>query len=300
MKDKSSTKLDIGLSARAELKVDITEPINALTVNPATVLGEYFSAKLYKKYGDEILEQKIRQIEHKWAREKLEYIRETEHLAMTSIYKIDESNLKDPSPSDLIPPIIALDIFYDKDHYRKMLARLISSTFNQDAINHPSFVEIIKQLSNCDVNVLIDVFALGQTLDITVAKPVLVPRKNVTPSHESTEILILKYHDFGSYKPKSLKFKENEISNAIFNLTNLGILTFDSKFSHSKPLIFRGKPEEVILNDEFLFFRESETYKDFLSIYNKDYKIGVLYVSLYFTSLGRDFFEVCIAGESFD
>lgn len=293
-KDDKRVNIDIGLEAKAEVKADFTDTINAFAVEPATVIGSAFAAWSYKRNRSLIQEQKMRAIDDYFEVEKYKQKKQIEYMATQEASKIKLENLRIPLESEISPPIQALDVFYDKEHYRTMLSKLIAATFDETAPIHPSFVEIIKRLTECDRNMIYDLFVYGETLDITVAKTSIIPNGNNSSIQEFTETLLVDYHNFGEFKPLSQKYTEQERSNSVFNLTNLGILTFDSKFNESKELQLRGNRIENISLPEFKFVRQSEYYKHLVDLYEPEYTVTALKVNLFFTSLGYDFYQVCI------
>lgn len=67
------------------------------------------------------------------------------------INKIPENRVKEP-PLHIVRPALedVIKYYCDEEYLRKMFARLISSSMDSDNIVHPSYIDIIKQLSPSD------------------------------------------------------------------------------------------------------------------------------------------------------
>lgn len=67
------------------------------------------------------------------------------------VNKIPENRVKEP-PLYIVGPALedAIKYYCDEEYLRKMFARLIASSMDSDNIVHPSYIEIIKQLSPRD------------------------------------------------------------------------------------------------------------------------------------------------------
>lgn len=71
------------------------------------------------------------------------------------VKKIPEEKLQNP-PLHIVGPTLdyVFKFYHDEEHLRRMYADLITSSMTADNDVHPSYIEIIKQLSPIDANVL--------------------------------------------------------------------------------------------------------------------------------------------------
>lgn len=77
------------------------------------------------------------------------------------VNKIPENKIKEPSLK-IIAPILE-DVFkyyHEEDYLRILFAKLIASSMDKDNVVHPSYVEVIRQLSRYDIAVLRNFFIL--------------------------------------------------------------------------------------------------------------------------------------------
>lgn len=79
--------------------------------------------------------------------------------------KIPEDKIKDPS-LHIIAPILE-DVFkyyHEEDYLRIIFAKLIASSMDKDNVIHPSYVDVIRQLSRYDIAVLRNFFILIEVI----------------------------------------------------------------------------------------------------------------------------------------
>lgn len=93
----------------------------------------------------------------------------------SELSKIPEDKLIDPSLSLVGPALDASKFYIEEEKIRKMFSKLIASSMNRDCqkILHPSFVEIIKQLSPLDAIAL-------KSLSRTMSHPIISYRLDET------------------------------------------------------------------------------------------------------------------------
>ena len=77
------------------------------------------------------------------------------------VNKIPENNIKEP-PLNIVGTALEEVLKYhcDEEYMRKMFSKLIASSMSKNSVVHPSYVEIIKQLSRYDIQVLRNFFVL--------------------------------------------------------------------------------------------------------------------------------------------
>ena len=92
----------------------------------------------------------------KWVVNGEESIRLTAQAVREKVAIIPEEKLSEPEPYVAIPVIQQLSYCYDSNELREMYANLLVSSMNIDTKNqvHPSFVDIIKQLTPDEAKLL--------------------------------------------------------------------------------------------------------------------------------------------------
>lgn len=92
----------------------------------------------------------------KWVINGEESIRLTAEAVREKAAQIPEDKLTEPEPYVAVPAIQQLSCCFDSEALREMYANLLISSMNIDTKNavHPSFVEIIKQLSPDEAKLL--------------------------------------------------------------------------------------------------------------------------------------------------
>lgn len=93
---------------------------------------------------------------HKWILNKEYNIKETEKLLEQNLKNIDPDLITPPEPHIAVPAIQSISYCMDNENLREMYANLLASSMIKGKKNdvHPSFVEIIKQLSPDEAKIL--------------------------------------------------------------------------------------------------------------------------------------------------
>lgn len=91
-----------------------------------------------------------------WIAQKEYNVAETEKLLAKKLENIDTEKIVTPESYVAVPAIQAISYSMDSEELRNLYANLLAKSMNVDTKNfvHPSFVEIIKQLSPLDAKVL--------------------------------------------------------------------------------------------------------------------------------------------------
>lgn len=192
-------------------------------------------------------------------------------LAQKIIKKTQQnSNLKEPDVSIIGPALEASKYYYDKQEIRSMFANLIASSLDpeQDNYLHHSFVEILKQLSPNDANLLKIINGVG----LPVGDINLVDKEN-----SGLYSLIKKFYISTEFP----NFSKNAIS--INNLERLGLIEINDHYSFINEDFYKPFLE----SDEFKTL--SEKYKD-----NSFYKVELYKMIMKITPLGRALQEICL------
>ncbi len=129
----------------------LTEPVNKLTVPLASSMGKTLQDIWELVFGgfDTFVEKK------KLERQKA--IDDFKASLNAKVAAIPESNLQEPKVSVVGPALEASKYYFEEKPLREMFANLIASSMDAKRANvvHPSFVEIIKQMSPLDAQNLL-------------------------------------------------------------------------------------------------------------------------------------------------
>ncbi len=101
--------------------------------------------------------EKLHEVAEKKRAMREQNIKEYKNSIATEIAKIQEENIQEPPLSIVGPALEASKYYVEEDELRSMFATLIASSMDKSKEDktHPSFVEIIKQLSTLDAKILL-------------------------------------------------------------------------------------------------------------------------------------------------
>lgn len=192
----------------------------------------------------------------------------------SNLQSIPEENIREPLMSIVGPAIESSKFYYEEEYYRKMFSKLIAASCDKSKINdvHPSYVEIIKQLSPLDAKFL-EMFTYYNTYPI--AQISIIDQENkVTPCPNY----------LFNFKDNNNKFDFDEIlllTATLENLIRLGIVIKNSSVYE--------------LNYDYEQFRTNTIYKAFaLTKENEGDKIRITKYRLELTNFGRNFINICL------
>lgn len=207
------------------------------------------------------------------------------------IVAIPEEDLKDPPLSIVGPALEASKYYIEEETLREMFARLIASSMDErhSDIAHPSFVEIIKQLSPDDAIFLKKFNSIVPVADIIITGTVQQETGKLKLLYDGPTYLGFK----NFYADKEFP---NWIDNAriISNLLRLGLIELENTELYDKSIY-------LDLDNKIKEFQNQTESKDILKEANNDldptyrpysYKSHLGYISL--TDHGKSFFFTCI------
>lgn len=142
-------------------------------------------------------------------------IRETEKLLEEKLKHIPEEKIVEPEPYVAVPAIQQLSYSLDSEELRELYANLLASSMNIDTKGnvHPSFVDIIKQLSPLDAK------AIERIKHNQNPIPIITSRINFEQSKTFTEIV--RDYSVGLYP---IYQDVNCLAASLQNLKRLGII----------------------------------------------------------------------------
>jgi hypothetical protein len=194
--------------------------------------------------------------------------------------KIPEENLTEP-PMNIVGPALEASKFYiENEEIRKMFAKLIASSMNVDLINlsHPSFIEIIKQLTLVEANIIkqiatntflpyVELFYRGSNENPTFF-PIIEPYTKV----------------------QNLNTDYSIVASSIKNLHRLGLIHFsDINFSGSESYI------ETLLNDNiFSSYHELQLHLKENNLHLQNGELKLQSGNILLTAYGLRFSKVCL------
>lgn len=212
----------------------------------------------------------------KWIIHKEYSLKEVEAILVQKLKNIEVEKIVTPQPYVVVPTLQAISYCMDCKELRDMFANLLSKSMNSDTKNnvHPSFSEIIKQLSPLDANIL-RLFSRPKPYPIAEYKLVL-------PKYKGEAIVYTNI--FLDYTLSDF----NLVAASLTNLEKLGLLKINYN-SHIK----EEKTYDKFYNDAlFINLQQSISISDNLTSKYEKADIGKGIVSS--TPLGKNFIDICI------
>ena len=212
----------------------------------------------------------------KWIINGEESIRLTAEAVKEKAAKIPEEKLTEPEPYVAIPAIQQLSYCYDSAELREMYANLLVASMNSDTKYqvHPSFVDIIRQLTPDEAKLLKKISEQESfpLIDLHIKLP-------------NDEGYIIKVHHFSNLAEGICDCPE-EISSYLENYERLGIIEI---------------PSMVQLTKEELYI-PLETHPAIKEIMSQSLPSGYTYEfsrgKFQTSAFGRGFINICVSRES--
>lgn len=98
-----------------------------------------------------------------WIAHKEYNVAKTDKILAEKLKDVDPDRIIEPEPYVAVPALQAISYSMDNDELRELYANLLAKSMNIDTKNdvHPAFVEVIKQLSPYDAELLKKLFSDG-------------------------------------------------------------------------------------------------------------------------------------------
>lgn len=262
MSDKNSSLINL-----PDLPDSIDTAVKNLTDKPTQGVGQTLADVWYLMFGG--ITQAADKRRMKYAHDLELYKQELSQ----KIASIPEENLIEPSIQTTAQALENSKYCIESEELRKLFVNLISKSMDSHYTSnvHPSFAEIIKQMSPIDARIL-------KTLHPKYNFPVVdyVLENHLTSSYELQfpAVYISSLSDIDMWSASS----------AISSLERLGIIALDTSSSFSDKSVYTP-------------FEETGYYKTFSSkaIHSYASKRATIHKYLgFFTPLGKNFFEVCV------
>lgn len=226
------------------------------------------------------------------------YIRDYKEKIGQEIIKIPDHCLKEPSLSIVGPAIEASKYYIEEEQLRNMFAKLIASSMNSEKSEsvHPSFVEVIKQLSSNDAYLLKEVSISPKPagkiyLELKEATSRSEPDEEATSKNfkgrtlpDLTKLESFPVIDIFYVSSKLNDWEQNSLH--ISSLQRLGLIEIQSRYLADDNFYnqFLNKYYETITTPDF-----QELLTD-----HKDFKYGLEKKSIACTPFGEAFATCCI------
>lgn len=205
-----------------------------------------------------------------WIAHREYNVAETEKLLAYKLEHIDPEKIVQPEAYVAVPAIQAISYSMDNDDLRNLYANLIAKSMNVDTKDsvHPSFVEIIKQLSPLDA-------ILFKTISISSINPMI--NINLTFKNKSGMVALVKNITLINIA------SEKDISISIDNLVRLKLIDV---------------PFDAYYSDENIYkpFYNLVTYKSYEAEYDTstEYDLSMDKKIIAVTDMGKSFYDVCV------
>ena len=206
-----------------------------------------------------------------WISRKEYQLAETEKLLALKLEKVSAEKIITPDPYVAVPAIQAISYSMDSEELRNLYANLLSKSMNIDtkSLVHPSFVEIIKQMSPIDAQVFKDI--MGKTVLPIVDIKVIYPnngghkiiRRNITwITHLAYEL----------------------VSVSLDNLCRLGLINIPNGNSYAVKSHY-----DIVINSHF-----TKTFIEQLKLKHPDKTFDFNHSLIEITDLGINFNKICV------
>ncbi len=206
----------------------------------------------------------------KWILNKEYNVDETKQLLAQKLEKVDPKKIITPEIYVAVPAIQAISYSMNSIELRNLYANLLAKAMNSDTkdLVHPSFIEIIKQMSPNDA-------VIFRELMKRRANPIV----NLVLETQENGLLIIQTNisDF------DMKNVENTCI-SIDNLIKHGLISTPAGRYYSDSKLY----EKILLSDYFL--EQKRQYATIPKEYKFNYKKGMIIK----TNLGISFYNVCV------
>lgn len=204
------------------------------------------------------------------------YLKDYKNKITKKVLNVPEENITEPSIRIVGPAIEASKFFIEEEYCREMFANLIASACDDSKKNivHPSFPDIIKQITPLDAKLL----ALFED-DYSFAVSGLIAK------YENNKVTPFAYLLF-DLKTKNDMFSEEEqinLTKTIENLRRCGLLELNRDI--------------LELNYDYERFRNHWMYNMFDESIYGDCKIEIIKYRIELTVFGNEFLKCCVDSE---
>lgn len=207
-----------------------------------------------------------------WISQREYNVAETEKLLAQKLEHVGEDKIVTPEAYVAVPAIQAISYSMNSEELRNLYANLLAKAMNSDTkdLVHPSFVEIIKQMSPTDAKIF----------DIIMQCPVC-PLISIVVEDQNNG----GYHLFSEYCSWIPNISLNECRVSLNNLSRLGLIHIPLAESYVEESIYNPVRQNPL-------FQRAE--RECLQSLHKGEKISYLYQYIKLYDISNAFFETCV------
>lgn len=207
----------------------------------------------------------------KWILNREYSVDETKKLLAKKLNNVNPDKIVEPEPYVAIPAIQAISYAMNSDELRNLYANLLAKSMISDTKDtvHPSFVEIIKQMSPIDARIF-------QLIIETPVRPLIDLRKRTSDGN---------FCVFQSHCSWIKDFSIKQSATAIDNLLRLGLIEIPYGISYTNSQAY----SLVRQNPEFISFEQHS--RDFL-VSDETFEYKNRYIEL--SELSKLFYNICV------
>lgn len=220
-----------------------------------------------------------------WILNKEYNIEETKKILAKKLEKIDSKKIVPPEPYVGVPALQAIAYSMNSEELRNMYANLLANSMNADQKDnvHPSFVEVVKQLSPFDAKLLRLLATIIKHVSFIKASYPIIKLRIQKSEHETQGLDIIKHIISPSFGVTNDNCSKYAIS--IDNLIRLNLITVTYESS-----LVKEKAYDEILNSDLI-----KELEPLLPTLNEDFPyIKITKGILKITDLGQSFMDICI------
>ena len=266
MSDKNSSLINF-----PDLPASVDNAVKNLTDKLTFRIGQTFSDAWYLVFGG--ITQAAVKRRMKYAHD-LELFKQELSQAISSI---PEENLAEPDIQITAQALENSKYCIESEDLRKMFVNLIGNSVNNSYVEkvHPSFAEIIKQMSPLDARIL-------KSLDPRYSFPLVDYVLSNHTGNSFRDTFEIKLSNV--YIPNLSGVTIQQASSSISSLSRLGIISIDTQSTISNSRVYTP-------------YEQTDYYVEFSRKARQSFaskRADILKYLGQFTPLGKDFFEVCV------
>ena len=209
----------------------------------------------------------------KWILNKEYSIDETKKLLAQKLENVDSNKIVEPEAYVAVPAIQAISYSMNSDELRELYANLLAKAMNSDTkdLVHPSFVEMIKQMSPIDAQIFTQIM-------ITETRP-LISIKIKTPHSTWSERL------FSEHCSWITDYSLAQCRTSFDNLCRLGLIQIPPDFSYTNSEFYN-----IVKSNPLFIHAENECKNNLIEGETIKYTEEVIKIN----DLSKLFYKICV------
>lgn len=209
----------------------------------------------------------------KWILNKEYSIDETKKLLAQKLENVDPDKIVEPEAYVAVPAIQAISYSMNSDELRDLYANLLAKAMNSDTKNlvHPSFVEIIKQMSPIDAQIFTQIM-------VTEIRPLISIRVKTSISDYSNRL-------FAEHCSWIKDYSLAQCRTSFDNLCRLGLIIIPPSGSYSYKEAYN-----IVKSNPLFKHAESECLNNLIE--GESIKYTEEYIKI--NDLSKLFYKICV------